>query len=317
MLEGKISFFKRLTITNPLLLLLLMVFSGNNVRAQPNGGFEEWTTEFSYEVPNGWQTINFLSLSNPPAALSAFKATGLDVHSGNYALKLKTVLVSNNQFPGFLGDSIGGCFTGKINISPFSYQFGYPYTGRPEKLEFWAKYNPVGNDTAAAAVLLRQWNGVKHDTIAGGVLDILPSPGFINYQINLDYSMSGPTDVPDSAIIVFYPSKDSAVARINSTLFIDDVSLTGWVGIEDKEKMLNTVKVFPNPATNNITIQPSGKNSQNIRIMDISGKQVCVVQVVENQFYINTSVFANGLYFFEIRDSSKRVTSRGKFKIIR
>ena len=313
MLLSKIKSLNKLGAGTWFILIALFVCS-EKIDAQPNGGFENWTSEFSYEVPDSWQTLNFLSMSTPPVELSAFKAIGLDKHSGNYALKLKTVLVDEYDFPELLGDSIGGAYTGKINFSPFFYQFGFPYTGRPEKLEFWAKYSPVGNDTAAAAVVLRRWNGFGHDTIAVKIINILPSPVYTQYHLDVEYNLNA---LPDSAVIAFYPSKDSVVSRINSTLFVDDVAFTGWVGINDKEKTDNRVKVFPNPAKNQITILASDGNSERIRIRNMSGKEVFAGSGIDHKFFINTTEFAPGLYFFELMDNTNNVSRHGKFNIIR
>ena len=119
-----------------------------NCYAQQNGGFENWTTVVNYERPNNWENLNMLSLFSPPNPLSAFKATGVDKHSGNYALKIKSVYLNNNPSPNAIPDTIGFVFTGKVILSPPSLKLGVPYTGRPEKLEFGSKYVPVGGDIA-------------------------------------------------------------------------------------------------------------------------------------------------------------------------
>lgn len=281
--------------------------------AQPNGGFENWTNEFGYENPDDWQTLNFLSLSNPPSELSAFKAVGSDKHSGNYALKLKTILVDDDQFPALLGDSVGGAFTGKINFSPFFYKFGYPYTGRPEKIQFWAKYQPVGNDTAAVAVMLRKLNGTLHDTVAFGVMKIAPSPVYTFYQLNLEYNFD---ILPDTAIIAFYPSGDTSFARINSTLFIDDVLFTGWVGI-DESKGLGALKIAPNPAKDYFSVcGATSCTEMSIHIRDISGNLLIRTPLQKADSGVNVSNLPTGLYIYEIYSKNK-ITARGKLNIVK
>jgi hypothetical protein len=295
-----------------IIIWLLSLVSGY-IFSQPNGGFENWSSEFSYEVPDNWQTLNFLSLSSPSMPLSAFKAIGIDRHSGNYAIKLKTVLVNPNILPAVLGDSVGGMFTGKVNFVPVSYKFGYPFTERPEKIQFWAKYNPTGNDTAAAGVMLRKWNGSSHDTIAIGTLSIPATPSYTFYELSLNYYLDL---IPDSAIIVFYPSKDTTVARLNSTLYIDDVLFTGWVGINEKTKTQN-LKVYPNPAKDQITIHSSIDNSETIVLTDIAGRPFFTCPVENSAVTINTSAFCNGLYLYEVLDKRKKIVAKGKFNVIR
>lgn len=293
-------------------ILFILLAAFGCITAQPNGGFENWTQEFSYEIPNDWQTLNFLSLSNPSAAISAFKAVGIDKHSGNYALKLKTVQVTSSQLPQEFGDSIGGAFTGKINFSPFFYKFGYPYNGRPEKLGFWAKYTPVGNDTALAGVILRSWNGIVSDTIAVGLMNIPPSPVFTFYELTLDYIEGF---LPDSAVIGFYPSGDTADARIGSTLYVDDVAFTGWVGIDESLQKQSLVHVFPNPAKNSITFSNYVEKGGNIHIRDITGKLLSSVILTDDKTSVNTGLFPAGVYIYEISDSGNNLLQRGRFSV--
>lgn len=206
-----------------------------NSIAQPNDGFENWIPPFSYENPDGWETLNFLSLLSRPNTLSAFKAVGLDKHSANYSLKLKTEYFNNR--PTFaaatidsLRDNASAAFSGTIYLSPFSYKIGFRYTGRPEKLEFWSKYAPVGNDVASGAVFLKKRNGVSSDAIAFGLVVISSTPIYTKFEVNLDYQLS---IIPDSVLIVFASNMSNTTARLNSTLCFDDVGFTGWVGIEE------------------------------------------------------------------------------------
>ena len=253
-------------------------------KAQPNGGFENWSPEYSYENPDGWQTLNFLSLTTPPNPLSSFKAIGIDKHSGNYALKLKTVFINNNPYPTQIHDSTSGTFTGKINISPLIYKYGFPYTGRPEKLEFWAKYMPVGNDTAGAIVGLFKWNGTAHDSIAGGIMKITSTPTYSFFQLNLTYVLPG---IPDSALIVLLPSATDH-KRIGSTLFVDDVVFTGWVGIDQYNQNPDKVKIFPSPAKDNVTILAQIEDADNVKVIDVSGKCAGIYKIQNYSTTMNT-----------------------------
>lgn len=280
-------------------------------KAQPNGGFEDWTTEFSYEDPNHWQTFNFLSLLAPANPLSAFKAIGIDKHSGNYALKIKTVFLNNKPSQIKTGDSTGAVFTGKINYSPPSRTYGFPYTGRPENLEFWFKYAPVGTDAAGAGIMLLKWNGSGHDTIATGSVALLATSTYTLSQAPLQYNSTG---LPDTAIIVFTASNDSTLARVGSTLFIDDVLFTGWVGIEQPEFNYK-VKLFPNPAIDNVTILAEIKDADNVRIFDASGKSVGIYKIQNYITGVNTSFFSSGFYCYEIRNKKNRIITTGKFNV--
>lgn len=183
-----------------LLILLFSAFTAIRVVAQPNPGFEQWYSEFGYENPEGWQTFNILSLASPPTALTSFKASGFDVHSGNYALKMKSVEVHNGAIESMFGDTAGGVFTGSFIYSPLTVKYGFPYTARPEKFNFWAKYIPVGNDTAGGAVLLTKWNGTIRDTVGVLTFTIPPTSNYAFFENYITYRED---EIPDSATILY------------------------------------------------------------------------------------------------------------------
>jgi len=299
---------------NLLNILLILVCVNLNGIAQPNGGFENWHTEATYQVPDGWQTANFLSLTNPPNPLSAFKVIGSDTHSGFYALKLKTVYVINNPWSAQIWDSAGGAFTGKVNLTPFSYKYGFPYTGRAEKLEFWSKYLAVGNDTAGAIVVLIKWNGTSHDTIAFGEIDIQTTTVYSPFQVNLTYRS---TEQPDSATIVFIPSKKRNIARVGSTLYIDDVVFTGWVGIDEQNTYADKVKLFPNPTKGDLNINIQIQEADYVKIFDAAGKLGGTFKIQNNNVKVNTALFAAGIYYYKIFDKENKALVNGKFNVIK
>ncbi len=299
-----------------LLFIFIIIFFGTvNITAQPNIGFDHWTPEFSYENPDGWQTGNFMSLLTPPDPISATKVIGSDAYSGLYSLKIKTVYLINNPFSTQLHDTTGAVFTGKINLAPFSYKYGFPYTGRPQKLEFWSKYFPVGNDTAECAVALQKWNGSGHDTIGGGRINICSNAEYTHFQVDLTYIS---TALPDTAAIIFMSSKNANCGRVNSTLYLDDVLFTGWVGInESNTSGKDKVKAFPNPAKGSMNIETQIKDAYIVRVRDSSGKLAGIYRILNNSISINTSLFSTGVYFYDIIDKKEKVLFNGKFSVIK
>ncbi len=285
-----------------------------NSFAQPNGGFENWHTEFSYEDPDGWQTYNFLTNLNPPNDLSAFKAIGIDKHSGNYALKISTIHVINNPLPTQIRDTAGGTFTGKLSYSPFSFTVGFSYTARPEKLEFWSKYTPVGNDTAAVIVALFKRNGSIRDTIAQGILPINAISTYSLFQLPLTYTSSA---FPDSAAIGFFSSY-ADIKRVGSTLFLDDIAFTGWVGIDESLSCESEkIHVFPNPAKDNVSITADIYEADNASLFNVSGKLIGVYKIIDHTVSINTTALANGIYLYKISDKKDKILQSGKFNIVK
>lgn len=299
------------------LLFVLVLFQAVIGLSQPNAGFENWVSEFSYESPQSWQTFNFLSfVTAPPTAITAFKATGINVHSGNYALKLKSEEVIHPDLKEMFGDTAGGIFTGNLTLTPLALRFGVPYSSRPEKLTFWAKYQPVGSDVGGGLTILTKWNSVynRRDTIGFGASIITASVNYTFFETTLQYYSE---EAPDSLLIAFTTSQYKTTARLNSTLYLDDLAFVGYVSAQDYEKQAKQVKLYPNPANEYIIIQTSGiKDAKSIAIMDVSGKQITQSAVDKESSFIDTKNFAPGIYFYECIGSEQNILKRGKFSII-
>lgn len=281
--------------------------------AQPNPGFEDWELEYGAESPIGWQTLNFLSLMGNPH--SSFKVGGLEKFAGNYSLKIKSVNISSNPLPVVFDDTMGGIFTGKINISPTYYKYGFPYSGRPEHLDFWYKYFPVGDDFGVAIVLLTKWNGVKRDTIAETDTAIYHNPTYQKFQLKLNYRSN---EIADTAVILFGSSNDKDFARVGSTLFLDELAFTGWVGIDELSQNKNEdVKIFPNPAKNKVNILFKNKSEDAmLHIINGNGKVVYNQQLSLFNNEINIETYPPGVYFYKVVSENKYLAS-GKFTVVK
>src|SRR5687768_17150796 len=104
-------------------LSIICIATSNAQNAIPNAGFETWNFNPNYDDPAGWGTINGLTwfLLN---GKTVFKATGADVHSGSFAIKLESKALSG------LGTAPGIAATGTINTSGY-VDGGVLYNKRP------------------------------------------------------------------------------------------------------------------------------------------------------------------------------------------
>lgn len=307
LMTHKTIFMKKIIIKTAILF-----FSIFKISAQPNGGFENWSPFSGIENPDDWGTLNILTFAPGGNPQSAFKASTIDKHSGNYALKIKTVYFNNKPNYYAIKDSMGMVFTGRVELSPVAIKYGFPYTQRPEKLEFWAKYNPIGMDNAGAQVYLRKWDGSKNDTIAFGEIVLTETLPYTNFQLNLTYYSS---DSPDSAIIAFASSLPTTNIRVGSTLFLDDVAFVGTVGIDKQQNTSDSFKILLNPANDNVIIYTQREDAFCVKIFDVSGKNVGTYKFENYNAFINTSFFASGNYFFEIYKKNNNVLNSGKFYV--
>ena len=80
------------------------------------------------------------------------------------------------------------------------------------------------------------------------------------------------------------------------------------VGIESY--LSNSVVLFPNPAKEVINVQCTTYNVQSVEVIDVYGKVINTVNVVENPTRINVSGLANGMYFVRVTTEEGVVTKQ-------
>jgi hypothetical protein len=69
-----------------------------------------------------------------------------------------------------------------------------------------------------------------------------------------------------------------------------------------KKETEDNIKIYPNPATNSITVKGKGLMS-NIKIFDVTGREVLQTAGISNQTTININQLAKGIYFIQIATS--------------
>jgi len=292
------------------LFIILFILNASIIYAQNNGGFENWTVINGKDEPDSWQTLNILSLFGNP--VSAFKVGGTDKYSGNYALKIISVHMPVKILPQ-LPDTFGYAFNGKAIISPPSFISGMPYTTRPQKISFYAKYIPVGSDTGLIGVVLHRNTTTGRDTIAYNRNKILPNGSYTHYEINLNYRNN---NIPDSIDIYFKPSStDSVGRRVGSALFIDDVLLVDFVGLKENELSASKINVFPNPSADILTISADIEEANNVEVTDVLGRTIGYYKIQNYAVKINVNSYKNGNYYYKIVDKKNKPLTYGKFSV--
>lgn len=289
--------------------------------AQPDFSFENWADAAppfaTVDDPNGWASLNALTAVGTDT--SVFKIT-VGPAAGAASVKIKTVKVvgaaiPNPYAPGDL-DTAGLLVIGKINISPPGIKYGYNYTWRSATLTFQSKYTPMAGDSAFVLATLTKWNGTSRDTIASGKYATgATTTSYSLRTINLNFDPAFASIVPDSQQIFISSSiYNHDGAKIGSTFYVDDFAWSGYNSTDEINGTDNKVFVYPNPATNNISIT-SSVDAAIIRITDITGRLIGNYSMTNNKANIQTSTFANGIYIYNVLDQKKNVVNRGRFEI--
>ena len=313
-------------------LLLSIFISAASVCAfaqiNPTRDFEAWVNPGSgaVEEPRDWVTGNKLVNPLAPGNIqSVYKVTGGDAHGGTYAMKIVTVDVGTNPSTAVIPDPIGFAATGSATIIPsVSLKIGYPYTSRPANAEFWYKYTPVGTDTASFVMWLTKWNGTSRDTVAYAYWETTAAlSAYAKITAALVYKPG--SIVPDTAGIIFSATGTGCLTcgNVGSTLWIDDLDFLGTNGINENPSS-SGVTLYPNPASDRITITVDGNTAVSASVYDATGRAVAVSSeltqtsvIRQRTGTIDTSSLPSGLYSYSVIDKSGNVINAGKFNVVK
>ncbi len=292
-----------------------------------NGGFETWGATANEPIqPTGWITANlfaspFLTLPNPnPNPTSAFQSTNPNIYMGMYSLRLVTVELQYNPSPTTIPDTLGACITGSFTMIPtFTMKDRINFTGRPAMLDFAAQYTPNGVDTASIFVQLTKWNTstTSRDIVMEMWFPIAPGSTWNNYTVPLTTSYLMPI-LPDSMSVAITASGYYA-PQLGSQLHIDNVSFSGYVGVDENDKT-ELVSVYPNPASESLTVDASSLNADLslIEIMDVNGKVVMSQSMKNvNSLTVDIRTLPAGNYSYVIRGIQGIGMGNGKFTVVK
>lgn len=262
------------TMTKSILpLLFLIVLNSNSIFSQdsiPNHNFETWIT---YYNPLDWQTTNLLL---PTGTLNCFQTD--NSYEGDYAMQLKTIDVFGLAVPGV-------ATIGTLDMNTTSG--GIPFIERPLMLNGFYQHKSSGDEVMVAVELFK--NGA---IIGSGVWSTTDSiPQFEEFSIPISYSSGIDPDTMNITIL-------TDPYQIGSGLIIDALSFeyetTGWVHSKENEAHLNC---YPNPATNNITIETSNEKEIEVSLYSLDGKLMKGAKINSCETKMSLKDLQPGIYF--------------------
>lgn len=204
-------------------ILISALFSKAIAQQIANGNFENWTINTLYEEPDSFLSTNswlYMSTGNGNVA----KTTS--AYHGSYAVQLTTVQTSTDTM-------FGGLFIGSPGNQ--TIDGGIPYTGQPDSISVYVKYNIQPNDTGFFIVAFKN----------GGSIISMAVQTFTGVQSTY-MRIAVPTNLPVS------PVPDSLVAIISSSN-LDPPRFPGSTLTLDSVTMIGTTQQFPNPSFENWT----------------------------------------------------------------
>lgn len=268
----------------------------------PNAGFENWTQVGNHYDPDNWNTLN--PSTSVVGVLSATRATGADVHTGNYAIKLTTKLVFNLTANGI--SSTGTIIT----TPPYGVIGGIAINSRPDSIAGWYKCSPEPGDTGFAQMLLLDNNG---DTVGftRWWAPSSPTTTYARFSQAIDYYNSS---IPTISQWILSSSKGFNQI-VNSAIIFDDLELiTNPVGLPENENT-SMISLFPHISPGLFSINNfTGKRVQ-ICIYDLQNRLVYNREITETSGQVDLSGKACGLYFYNVKTRNNQVIHTGKLLI--
>ena len=254
---------------------------------------ESWFTSLGASNPTGWISANILA----PGTVE--KSAGINVTDTCAKITTKYSSGLSTQTGGVVPDTSGFMFTGTISLFPQGVRQGFPYSDRPEYIQFYSKYAPVGNDTAFVSVFLfkRNAGASQRDTIATAYYkEFETSSAFSFHTLNLNYKTPLiPSNPSTDSLLIIIGSSQRTNAKIGSTFYIDGVD-DNWTGISKKFNNSSDF-ISPNPAADYFTWNNLAKGVSRVELYDISGKLVLTENIQKDIVSISTAQLKNGVYF--------------------
>lgn len=290
--------------TKTLYALSWMAFAGSAI-AQPaflnNGGFETWATQNTVSEPQGWYTLNSLSLLGYPETTTQIS----DAHSGSSAALLESKTGPFNDIPGLLTSAliINGNGMPDLNLARV------PFTSRPKNLEFYYKYIPATGDSCIGLMVLTRWSVAEQRTDTIGIASFAIGDTVNTYtRIIVPFNYINPLP-PDSAMLIFSSSADGFAPVVGSKFYVDDFALGYETGLGDLTNTLKHVFVFPNPASLQLTIGTQ-ETDFTYSLSDLQGKVVLKGESPSDKKAVNTGDLRSGLYLLEVRSKNGAARER-------
>jgi len=269
-----------------------LCFTVSNAQAPPNAGFEQWNST-SDKNPTGWSSLNWTAVQfGAPYTC----ARSVDAHTGNYAVKISTMLYFTDTIDGLM-------FTGDWPTGGYP-QFGYAYNRRPLKLTGYYKFSTSSGDSSLIAMWLTRWNDTTYsaDTIGNGSFYGKATANYTYFELPITYLRGGK---PDSAsIVVLGSSKSTIDVRGNpgNTLYIDDLAYEYSTGI--REEVFPELALYPNPSSGIFHLEGLESEQTTIRVYDAYGKEVLTGELAGSGGEIDMTGLADGVYSVSVLSGS-------------
>lgn len=272
-----------------------LAFVGTGItQVIPNGNFNSWSAK-SYDEANNWSR----------AGSGVSRTT--DSYRGSYAVLLETKDV-------FDGDANPSAICNGT-FGDNGPEGGVPYTRTQDTLVFYYKYIPQGSSTGAVSVSLF----AAGSPVGGQFVPIAAASSYTKMEVPFQAG-----NTPDTIRIVFLSSDfPVVVANMGTKLYVDEVQLKSQplnTGIKPVVVFHNSINLYPNPATTDISISIDAVNSSKalLIVSDVLGRDILLkdvnIEIGTNIFSTSVNQLPGGVYYCRLVNSlGQQIAASQKF----
>lgn len=256
-----------------------------------HGGFESWVTQNSVVEPQGWYTLNPLTMFGMPATTTQSS----QAHGGSFAALLETKEGTFNDLPGLLTSANILTSSGNPDLNLARV----PFAMRPKNFEFYYMYFPATGDSCSGVIVLTRWNAAQQRTDTVGVAAFVEGDTTDVYtKMTVEFEYNNPL-MPDSAMLIISSSADGFNPTVGSKLYIDDFSIGFETGLGESSSTLKNVSAYPNPSNGSVMIQTE-ESRFSYRVSDIHGKQLLTGNAETAHHALDITGFTPGIYLLRV-----------------
>lgn len=189
-----------------------------------------------------------------------------------------------------------GDYTGSSNISVTLGQT-YNFTVTPdwsgtqynEYTRIWIDYNQ--NGTLDANEMVYDQGTANQNPATGSItIPVTAVPGSTRLRVLMAYQGAGQNTLPNQCGAFQYGEvEDYCITIVDPSASLNEIS-ADWV------------RVYPNPASNQVTIEVSNDRIASVEIVDVVGKVIATAALNGNKATMDVSNFTNGTYFYQLKD---------------
>lgn len=217
----------------------------------PNSGFETWMNMGTYENPDGWATLN--DYTTGAGVYTAEKGT--PGSPGSFYLKLTSKTVGPTVANGIAVSGV---------LDPATQQpvSGFAFNQQPASFTGKWQHMIYGTSQGSINVQLTRWDaGTNSRVIVATANKTLTgmAMSWANFTIPFVYTDA---QAPDSCIIVMKASGSNPTNQ--DYLWVDNLAFTGNVAGIASQSIFADIAIFPNPTTENFTVNIHSKEAQTI-----------------------------------------------------